>query len=199
MSAALALLPQIEETALRRKKWTVDEVHQALEAGLFAGQRFELVHGEILLRMSQNPIHAGAFRRLLRWLSTLVTLEQIRTQLPISLSGDDAKYSEPEPDVVVHTLSADEELKRHPKPSELLLVVEFANSSNLLDSTIKRELYARSAIIEYWLFNLHRRTLTIHRQPVNGDYASIQTYSGTETVTALFAPDKSVSVQQLLD
>jgi hypothetical protein len=41
-----------------RKRFTRTEVAQMLDAGLFAGQRFELIDGDLIDKMGQNPPHS---------------------------------------------------------------------------------------------------------------------------------------------
>jgi len=42
-----------------RKRFTQSEVEQMSEAGLFAGHRFELIDGDLIDKMGQNPPHAS--------------------------------------------------------------------------------------------------------------------------------------------
>jgi hypothetical protein len=41
-----------------RKRFTRAEVEQMQEAGLFAGQRFELIDGDLIDKVGQNPPHS---------------------------------------------------------------------------------------------------------------------------------------------
>jgi Uma2 family endonuclease len=55
--ATLAQLPH--------KKFTRDEVNRLLETDIFAGQRFELIDGELIDKMGQGPRHANAIQLLM--------------------------------------------------------------------------------------------------------------------------------------
>ena len=61
MAAALAH-PALDSYGLRRKRFRRDEVNQMLEAGLFAGQRFELIDGDLIDKMGQGPQHSMTIR-----------------------------------------------------------------------------------------------------------------------------------------
>jgi hypothetical protein len=53
--------PWIAETpseALRRKRFTRADVDRLTASGFFAGQRFELIDGDLIDKMGQNPRHA---------------------------------------------------------------------------------------------------------------------------------------------
>jgi hypothetical protein len=53
----------------QRKRFTRDEAHRMAELGLVSG-RYELVDGDLIDKMGQNPPHAYTFIRLQTWLLT---------------------------------------------------------------------------------------------------------------------------------
>ena len=55
------LLPATE--LLPRKRFTRAEVERLERLGAFEGQRYELIDGDLLDKMRQNPRHALAIRR----------------------------------------------------------------------------------------------------------------------------------------
>ena len=181
-----------------RKRFTVHEVEQMLGAGLFAGQRLELIDGDLIDKMGQNPPHAYAIGLLLTWLTKICETQRIRVQLPIQAGAPDRKWSLPEPDVAVIAELKDDYRQRHPRGDELLLVVEVSDTTAQYDSTTKRDLYARAGVPEYWVLDLGGRRLTVHRNPVNGKFAEGKTWSERETVSPEFSPADSVMVATLL-
>jgi hypothetical protein len=61
------------------------------------------------------------------------------------------------------------------RPDEVLLIVEVADSSLAYDRTVKRSLYARHGIPEFWIVNLsagrwksagHQAAMSTHRSRV---------------------------------
>lgn len=78
--------------------------------------------------------------------------------------------------------------KSNPGPDDLLLVVEVSDSSLAFDLRKKAQLYARAGIIEYWVVNVNRQRLIVHRDPSDGAYTSITEYAGSEQVTPVAAP-----------
>src|SRR5580704_141177 len=117
--ATLEITPEAV-SALRRKKWTVEEYDRLAEAGFLPG-RYELIEGEIIEKMSPNPPHVIAVTLLAVWLQTLFGLLHVRTQVPIMLPGISHK---PEPDVAVTREPTTAYLSDHPTPDDLLLVAE---------------------------------------------------------------------------
>jgi Uma2 family endonuclease len=191
MSAVLAPFSPAVEQSIRRKKWTVEEVYKAISAGIFEGQKFELIHGEIIDKMGQSPSHARGAAKLQRWLATFCDMGRVRIERPLRLPGVDGTFSEPEPGFVVADIDEDDLADRHIRPNEVLLLVEVSASSFPVDSTVKRDLYARAGIEEYWIFDVNARHLLIHRHPVDGVYSEVTTAA---EAAPLFAPQHTFRV-----
>jgi Uma2 family endonuclease len=181
-----------------RKRFTVHEVEQMHRAGLFAGQRLELIDGDLIDKMGQNPPHSHAITLLLTWLAKICETQRIRVQSPMQAGGQDRKWSLPEPDVAVLAESKDDYRRRHPRGDELLLVVEVSDTTVQHDSTMKRDLYARAGVPEYWVLDVGGRQLTVHRNPANGEFADVQSLSEHDSISPEFWPTGSVVVGGLL-
>src|SRR6266498_1084142 len=110
--AALSSLDQAD--ALPRKRFTRAEVNRMLDAGVFEGQRFELIDGELIDKMGQNPPHAFTIQLLLDWLSRIFQGGLIRVQLSMEASGIDRERSVPEPDLAILKEKKAEYQRRHP-------------------------------------------------------------------------------------
>jgi len=167
------------------------------ESGLFDGQRYELIDGDLIDKMGQKPRHSSAIQLLLDWLATFLRGGLIRVQLPIEAAGEDREWSEPEPDIAILVELIAEHDERHPRGDELLLAVEVADSSVSFDLTRKAILYARSGVREYWVLDLIRRMLVVHRQPDGTQYRHIHMYSEDEIVS-IEGQEEKVLVRNLL-
>ncbi len=180
MSAALVLpSSSVQQQGPRLKRFTRAEYEVLIESGIFAGQRCELVDGELIDKMGQNPPHAQVIRSLQARL-TRTFGERVQGQLPVEVRGQDGNWSLPEPDIAVMADDKAELAKRHPRSDELLLLIEVADSSARFDLGDKRDLYARAGVCEYWVVDLNRRLLVIHREPHNGFYSHVDTLSETD-------------------
>jgi Uma2 family endonuclease len=169
MSAAI-LPASSAADSLRRKRFTRSEVDRMQELGIFDGQRCELIDGELIDKMGQNPPHAYAIRRLFAWLIGFFGPDQLLIQAPIEVRPGDSEWSLPEPDIAVLAEARGEYAKRHPRGDELLLIVEVADASLRQDLIKKRDLYARASVGEYWVLDLPSRRLIVHRNPADGEY-----------------------------
>jgi Uma2 family endonuclease len=81
-------------------------------------------------------------------------------------------YSEPQPDIVLLRPRADGYYGSLPQPSDVLLLVEVADSSLEWDRDVKIPIYGRQGVIESWLVDLQHRTVTVFRDPPQDGYRS---------------------------
>ncbi len=181
-----------------RKRFTQTEFVRMMELGLLDGQRLELVDGDLIDKMGQNPPHATAIQRLTRWLAKTFGLDLVRAQLPIQVAGTDREFTLPEPDFAVVREDKADYANRHPSGTELLLVVEIADSSIQIDRTVKPSLYARAGIPEYWVLDIPGQRMIVHRHPAQGEYTDIGVVDAMGSMAPESMPTQTVSVQSLL-
>ncbi len=177
-----------------RKVWTRDEAAQLSE--MFPGQRYELIEGEILTKMGQNPPHAYVIARLNTILAAAFP-GRIRIQSSITLPDPEGQYSEPEPDVVLLRLESPEFLQRHPSPADIALLIEVSDATLQPDRTVKAPLYARSGVSEYWIIDIVGKRILVFRNPADGEYGSIVIYKAGEAVSPSGEPSLTLSFDQL--
>jgi Uma2 family endonuclease len=176
-------------------KWTLEQYHQMIETGVLEDSRVELLNGEIVEMPSEGPDHAYFNTEAADLLRTaLVGKAKIRDAKPITLPEH---ASEPEPDVAVVEPLARVYAKRHPYPENIYLLVEYSYTSLAKDKILKRKLYAKAGILEYWIVNLKDRQVIVHRDPQADDYQSVQTLT-SGTISLLAFPDVTIAVNQLL-
>jgi Uma2 family endonuclease len=166
-----------------RKRFTRSEVERIIDTGVFDGQRFELIDGDLIDKMGQKPPHSFTIRLIADWLVKLFGIERVQIQLPIEASSADRDRSVPEPDIAVLIQRKAEYGRRDPRGNELSLVVEVASTSQSFDLTVKACLYARSAVSEYWVMDVEHRALIVHREPDGQQYRQIRVYTEDELVS----------------
>jgi Uma2 family endonuclease len=169
--------------ALPRKRFTRDEVEQMAGLGLFAGQRLELIDGDLIDKMGQSPPHAGAIQFLLDCLAEVFALRRVRVQAPLEITVADRRYNFPEPDLSVLASARFPAGKRHPRGDETVLVVEVADTTLRGDSTLKRDLYARAGVPEYWVLNVKGKKLVVHRNSKQGKYSSTTVLTARDSIS----------------
>ena len=82
---------------------------------------------------------------------------------------------------------------------DVQLLVEASESSLRFHQRIKLPVYATAGIPEYWIADLEREVLIIHREPEAGRYTSVETWQVDEVVSPLAAPELSFAVRQAFD
>lgn len=150
--------------------------------GIFEGQRWELIDGELIDKMGQSPLHSFAIQLLVPAFLKFLGSGMICVQSPIEVSGIDRERSLPEPDVAVIEPKREYQT-RHPRGDEVLLVVEVSDTTVAFDLTRKAVLYACAGVREYWVLDLVRRMLVVHRHPDGSTYRLIELFSEADTVT----------------
>ncbi|HYX16183.1 MAG TPA: Uma2 family endonuclease [Nostoc sp.] len=145
------------------KRFTIAEYHRLAELGFFEeNERVELIKGEIIQMAAKGTPHSVCETRLERELYKLVgDRATLRGQQPITLSNN----SEPEPDRVIAKNRDDDYLANHPSPSDILLLIEIADSCLKYDQEEKLLIYAEAGISDYWIFNLVDNYLECYSEP----------------------------------
>jgi Uma2 family endonuclease len=164
----------------RPRRLTRLQYDAIVAAGLFEGERVELLEGVIVSMSPNDPAHA----------SPLLGRATVRVQLPLVAADE----SEPEPDLAVVPLA--DYAREH--PAAALLVIEVADSSIRKDRLVKGPLYARSGFGEYWLVNVRMKTVEVHRTPSLDGWASITRHEVGETLYPEAFPDVAVEISAFL-
>ena len=176
-------------------KWTLEDYHQMVDAGLLEGRAVEFLHGEVVEMSPEGAPHAAASSDAGEYLAGLLgSRAQVRQAKPITIP---ALASEPEPDLAIVRRLARGYRQQHPAPEDVFWLVEYAHTSLSKDLDEKKRLYADGGIPEYWVVNLRDRTLLVFRQPADGTYRFEQTLVQGE-LTPLAFPEVVISVAMLL-
>ncbi len=173
----------------RRKRWTRRECEIAEKAGVFEGQRYELIEGELIDKMGALPPHSWLLTLLADWLMGTFGASRVRNQMPIDVRPEDNPTSWPQPDLCLVAEASKEYRHRDPIPAEIRLLIEVADSSFSFDMSVKADLYARAGIAEYWVADVSRNRIIVHRVPAGGHYQSVAAYEAQEEIAPLAAPD----------
>src|SRR6476620_2999811 len=78
-------------------RWSLDEYHRAIDAGVFGNRRIELISGSLYEMPPMGEPHIGALRYLAELFFGALGRGRTLSQMPIILPRD----GEPEPDIAV--------------------------------------------------------------------------------------------------
>ncbi|MCG3129154.1 MAG: hypothetical protein CHACPFDD_04064 [Phycisphaerae bacterium] len=173
-------------------RFSRDAYHRMADAGI---ERVELLDGAVTLMSPLGPRHAAVVFALDRFFQSHVeALALCRVQSPICLD----EHSEPQPDLVLARPRADLYRNHHPTTPDVLLLIEVADATVEFDLGPKLELYARAGIQEYWVFDLVRRRLIVHRGPSGGRYGSAQELGRTASIAPAAIPRPTLDLADVL-
>lgn len=172
---------------------TVADVYRLQDEGVIGdADKFELIEGEIVPMAAAkfNP-HEQMKSALIRALIIALPREDtVHVETSITLSATTFV----EPDICVIRQPHNTQEVRGP---DLLLVVEVASSSIAYDLTIKRRLYARYGVRDYWVVDVGRRTVRVHRDPDGDRFADVEEFDADAEVAALLLPGVCVRLSAL--
>jgi Uma2 family endonuclease len=170
-----------------RHRLDVDDYHRMADAGILGKHdRVELIDGELIDMAPIGQGHAAIVSRLTRALVMAGDrISIVWPQNPVQLD----RYSEPQPDLAILRYRADfYETGEPPGPADVLLLIEVADTSLAFDRRVKLPLYARAAIAEFWIVDVQRRVLEVHRKPAGDGYAETTTYRSGDQLALALAP-----------
>lgn len=187
---------QIETAEMTRRRFTVSEYLRLGETGILTeDDPVELIWGEIVEMSPINVPHILCVNRLNTLLSAkLAGRATVSIQNPIQLD----EYSLPQPDIALWKLSGDEYRDRLAGPSEVLLVIEVADTSIRYDRRAKVKLYGAAGIVDYWIVNLPDRRIEVYRQPRLDGYRTVTYYAPGETLSPLAFPEMLIDTVEIL-
>src|SRR5438552_5474421 len=140
-------------------RFTVADYHRMAETGVLKpAARVELLDGRIIDMAPIGPFHGGSVNRLIRLFSKFANGRWlVSAQNPVHLD----EFSEPQPDLMLLKPAADDYTSRHPRPDDVLLLVEVADTTLAFDREEKLPIYACAGISEVWILNLSARQIEI--------------------------------------
>ncbi|HEY7877937.1 MAG TPA: Uma2 family endonuclease [Gemmatimonadaceae bacterium] len=138
------------------KRWTVEEVRSLPDDG----QRYEVVDGELLVTPTQTWRHQDAAKQLFVCLHSYLDAHQVGD---VWFAPADVEYGSAtmvEPDLFVVPLVGGRRARRWEDVGRLLVAVEILSpSSARADRTVKRRLYQREGVPEYWIVDVDARLI----------------------------------------
>jgi len=177
--------------------WSRDTFRALGQAGFLDDGRYELLEGEIVRIVPPNEPHNFVSMECVRVLVGFYGWDYVRMEGSVVVSDT----SEPVPDVTVTNTPRSELVHRGiPEGSRIRLAVEVSDTTVARDLGQKAKLYAQVGVPEYWVIDVNRRCVVVHRLPSPDGYADIRTLFEGEMLALPEMPEDSggVEVAQLL-
>lgn len=154
------------------------------ESGILTeDDRVELLDGQIVPLSPIGKFHAACVDRITQLLVLRFKEEKIvRVQNPVVLNDD----SEPEPDLSILAPRADFYAEAPPRPENIELIIEVADTSLEKDKQLKIPLYAAAGIKEVWIIDLTRSEVIVYAQPKGAVYQTNQVFARSAVLASPF-------------
>lgn len=179
---------------LPRRLFTTQDVFRMVEAGVMqSDENVELIEGELVLMAAKKNDHEIAKNALNEWLVKGKPDDQ-RVGVETTLYLAEMLFVEP--DLMLYP--------RRLKPEELSggdlsLLIEVSDDTLSRDLGLKAGLYADHGVRDYWVVDVEKRRVIVHRDPSDERFRSVQTYAADAEIAALLAPELRMRLADLLD
>lgn len=181
-------------------RFSPEQFDRMIAAGVFRhDERCELLEGRVVPKMVHNPGHDTVV-----WLVQTLLLSRLPGERVVRVqSAIETADSRPEPDAAVVRGPGTRYMTAHPKPRDIALLVEVADTTLVQDRTEKQRIFARARIPCYWIINLIDRRVEVYTEPRAGRspaYRHRRDYGQGETVPLTVAETRlaEISVVELL-
>jgi Uma2 family endonuclease len=170
-------------------RFSVDDVVAMHAAGILDDDvRRELVDGVLIDMNPPSPRHAG----VVQWLNKHFVIgaqDRFDVRVQDAVLTPDGGFRSP--DLMVIAQGGRDRL-----PDSALLVVEVASSSRARDLW-KAAVYAEAGVAEYWIVDVDRDEVLVHREPSDAAYATVERFAPGQVIVPLIDVP-SVDVSALL-
>jgi Uma2 family endonuclease len=179
-----------------RHRFTADEYERMGAVGLLGeDDRVELIEGEIVEMTPIGSRHAACVARLGSLFSAAVGDGAIVwVQNPVRLGA----RSEPQPDLALLLPRPDFYAGGHPRPSDILLVVEVSDTTATWDRDVKAPLYGTAGIPETWVVDVTEGHVHVFSGPSPEGYADVRRAEPGDTITTTVLDGLTVGVSDIL-
>ena len=178
-----------------RTRISVDRYEKMIATGVLTKcDRVELIDGDMINMPGIDPPHSAVLARLNRLL--VLSAGDSATVFPgcaIRL-GD---FSMPEPDLMLLKSRNDFYSGRRPLAADVLLLVEVSDTSLAYDRSIKRNLYARYGVGEYWVIDVQGERIFVHTEPGSDGYRQVAECAAGDMVSPQALPAVHIRVGSL--
>lgn len=189
--------PGFEDEGIPSFLFNFDQFEKMDDAGVFADQdgRVELIEGRLIHMAPPGADHSNVTSDLMVDLAVALRGSGIKGLKVLSQGTVKIEeHSGPEPDVFVARVAPG---RKYYQAEDAVLVVEVSVTTLRLDRSVKRPMYARAGIAEYWIVEPEARSIHVHRQPnSDGSWGEEFTVTGG-AVSPLFAPRIAIALDDV--
>lgn len=179
-----------------RYRWDRVHYYKLVECGVLEeAPGTELIDGQIFRLPKPTPRRSAVMTYLLNYLAPQLTdRAMVRTRSAIVI--DD--FNEPEPDIAIVSDERKRFAAEHPTAEDTFVLMAVSESTAEHDLTKRATLYASAGIPEYWVVDLNRDLVVVHREPTDDRYAVVQDCGADDVVAPKAFADIELAVRDIL-
>lgn len=178
------------------RRFSTEKYLQMVDSGFLGpSDKVELIAG-VVVETSPSGIPHNQFLIQIVDLFAAV-LKDCQVAIQATLPLDDGSVFHP--DFMLLRRKPEGYKLKYPRPEDVLLVIEAASSSLRRDREIKLPVYAAAGIPEYWITDLEKELVIVHRQPEGSQYQVVEIAQKDEILSPLAAPQFSLKAGKLFE
>jgi Uma2 family endonuclease len=178
------------------RRFSVENFERMAAVGILEpDERVELLEGVVVPMTPVGDRHVGRVNFLSERLTVaLHTRAIVQVQSAVRL----AAHWMPLPDIAVLRHRADYYATGKARATDILLIIELADTSVARDRELKLPAYGRAGIPETWLVDLESEVVLLGRDPDAGGYRSLLPLRRGSSVRVPGFPDVTLMVNEIL-
>jgi Uma2 family endonuclease len=182
--------------AVEQRRFTVDEYHRLVEAGILEeDERVELLDGLLVLMSPIGMDHWKSHGRVSTYLAKRLEGRAFVVpggSFPLGLRD------EPQPDIALLPPKWPNSNDHPQPPDDMLGFIEISDSSLRKDSRLKAGLYGKARISDYLIVDVNANVVLHHTEPNDDGYASIRRLAAGDRFHLTTIPDVELEAGEFL-
>lgn len=195
---------QIDCPPLAQRLLDADEFQRMIEAGVFAEEdrKLELDEGRLVVAPMDGGPHLNIGKRLMKlWVPRIAADSALGARLDLFIPGAVrvTKDIVRAPDAML-ALPGTVGKKRWPSAKEVLLAIEFSDTTLRYDDGKKRSDYALGGVQEVWIVRVEEEDVRVCRGPQqDGSWREADLHAGDAMLQPLAAPELAIRARELFE
>jgi Uma2 family endonuclease len=162
-------------------------------------KRYEILDGDLLMSPSPTAIHQILLLKMAKLLSTFVEQNKFGQIFIVPFDVVLSDYEVIQPDIIFVSAENSHIIKpTHIQGSPDLLIEILSPSSVQRDRIIKRKIYSRNGVKEYWLINPEQKTIQ-QFQLQKKAFTLIKEFGAKESLSSSFFPELVIQLENIFD
>jgi Uma2 family endonuclease len=185
---------ELRGTPFALHRFSTDDYLHMIDTGVLGpSDKVELIDGMIVAMSPSGPGHHNVQTRLVD-LFDGVRKQALRSVQGTLVIADGEVY---DPDFMLLRRKPEGYKKSLPRPADVLLLIETSDTTLRKDRHVKLPVYAAAGIAEYWIADVERELLIVHRDPSADSYRSVAELKSGDSVAPRAFPDHAIAVADI--